>query len=86
MWKKLYELFTTVITLTQRVEKLERTAAEQDEELRKLWDVVKHLAFEQQRTAEHEAHEREKFMLRVENQLLKSGRQLPSGSDADDRK
>ncbi|MGH9839441.1 MAG: hypothetical protein ACREEM_11730 [Blastocatellia bacterium] len=86
MWKKLYELFTSVITLTQRVEKLERTVIEQDQELRKIWDAVKHLAFEQQRAAEREAHEREKFMLRVENQLLKSGRQLPAASDADDNR
>ncbi len=86
MWKKLYEMFTNIITLTQRMEKLERAVADQGQELRKLWDVVKHLAFEQQRTAEREAHEREKFMLRVENQLLKAGRQLPSASESEDKK
>jgi hypothetical protein len=50
---------------------------DQRRELRELWDAVRVLTFEQQRSADREAHEREKFMLRVENQLLKAGRQLP---------
>jgi len=86
MWKKLYEMFTSVVTLTHRMDKLEQTVTDQRREIRELWDAVKLLAFEQQRSAEREAHEREKFMLRVENQLLKSGRQLPPASEDEDKK
>jgi hypothetical protein len=44
---------------------------------------VQRLKDEQKYSAEREASEREKFMLRVENQLLKAGRQLPPASDDD---
>jgi len=43
--------------------------------------TVQLLAYEIHRLGERETHEREKFMLRVENQLLKAGRQLPLASD-----
>jgi len=45
---------------------------------------VRRLAFELERVSEREASEREKFMLRVENQLLKAGRQLPASEPRND--
>lgn len=51
------------------------------QQLDNLTATVQRLAFELQRRTEHEAHEREKFVLKVENQLLKSGRQLPPPDD-----
>ncbi len=85
MWKNLYELLTNVVTLTHRMEKLERTVADQGREMGELWDAVKDMGFEQQRAAEREAYERKMLALMLENQFLKSGRQLPSVSDADDK-
>jgi hypothetical protein len=39
------------------------------------------LTFELQRIPEREAGKREKLILRVENQILKAGRQLPSAKE-----
>jgi septal ring factor EnvC (AmiA/AmiB activator) len=87
MWKQLAELFTGVFTLTHRLDKLEQAVKEQQREMKELTALVNRLAFELARTneaqrhgQEREAGEREKFMLRVENQLLKAGRQLPPAS------
>ena len=87
MWKQLAELFTGVFTLTHRLDKLEQAVKEQQREMKELTALVNRLAFELGRTneaqrhgQEREAGEREKFMLRIENQLLKAGRQLPPAS------
>ena len=85
MWKQLYELFTNVVTLTHRMDTLEQTVTDQRRDLRDLWAIVQRQTYEQQRAAERETHEREMLALRLENQFLKSGRQLPSASDADDK-
>ncbi len=83
MWKQLAELFTSVFTLTHRLDRVEQAQTEQQREIKALTALVDRLAFELARTndelrrsAEREADAREKFMLRVENQLLKSNRQL----------
>ncbi len=83
MWKQLAELFTSVFTLTHRLERVEHGQKEQQREIKALTALVDRLAFELARTndelrraAEREADAREKFMLRVENQLLKANRQL----------
>lgn len=90
MWKQIYNIFTKVITLASRTDKLEQALKDQQRELHGLTAFVQQLAYEVQRlkdeqkySAEREASEREKFMLRVENQLLKAGRQLPPVSDDD---
>lgn len=84
MWKPALELFTNLVTLTQRVERLEKRYDEQQKELRQLGELVNQLVFElqrsreqQQHAAEREASERKMFMLQVENMILKASRQLP---------
>ncbi|MDQ3753393.1 MAG: hypothetical protein M3371_01510 [Acidobacteriota bacterium] len=84
MWKQLADLFTSVFTLTHRLDRVEQAQMEQQREIKDLTALVNRLAFELARTndelkraAEREAAAREKFMLLVENQLLKAGRQLP---------
>jgi len=85
MWKQLAELFTSVLTLAHRLDRVEQAQKEQQRELKDLTALVARLTFELTRTndelrrsAEREASEREKFMLQVENHLLKANRQLPS--------
>lgn len=87
MWKQLFDLFTKLLTLTERTDKLEEIAKNQQKELKDLTAFTQRLAFELQRTQdelrqskEREAYERRVFQLEVENQLLKS-RQLPPRSD-----
>ena len=83
MWKQLADLFTSVFTLTHRLDRVEQAQKEQQREIKDLTALVNRLAFELartndelKRTAEREAAAREKFMMMVENQLLKTGRQL----------
>jgi len=88
MWKQLADLFTSVFTLTHRLDRVEHAQTEQQREIKDLSALVNRLAFELARTndelkraAEREAAAREKFMLLVENQLLKANRQLPPHDD-----
>lgn len=91
MWKQLLDLFTKIITLSQRTDKLEQTVKNQQQELKDLTAFVQRMAFELQRTndemkrtAEREASERKLLRLQIENQLLKAGRRLPPSSASDD--
>ncbi|MFN0119571.1 MAG: hypothetical protein ACKV2V_03610 [Blastocatellia bacterium] len=88
MWKQIGELFTSVLTLVHRLDQLEQSHREQQREIRDLTALVNRIAFELGRTndeirrgAEREAAAREKFMRQVENQLLRSGRQIPPQSE-----
>jgi hypothetical protein len=84
MWKQLADLFTSVFTLTHRLDRMEGAQKEQQREVKELTALVNRLALELARTndelrrsAEREQSEREKFMLMVENQLLRRGERLP---------
>lgn len=79
---------TTLKELQKEVRDLSQTM---DERQRRCEAGLERLAFEVQRlrdelrhTTQHEADEREKFQLKIENRLLKLGRQLPPASDKDD--
>jgi uncharacterized coiled-coil protein SlyX len=84
MWKQIFELFTKVLTLTDRLDRIEKRMAEQQSEIKSLSELVNRVVFELARTNENirhsqerEAAAREKFQLQIENQLLKAHRQLP---------
>jgi uncharacterized coiled-coil protein SlyX len=84
MWKQIFELFTKVLTLTDRLDRIEKRMAEQQSEIKSLSELVNRVVFELARTNENirhsqerEAAAREKFQLQIENQLLKANRQLP---------
>ncbi len=81
MWKTITDLLSSVFTLTYRLEKQEQGLKDLQREVRELTVLLHRLAYEQQRNQERETSEREKFMLRVENQLLKANRQLPPPDD-----
>lgn len=90
MWKQLGELFTSVFTLAHRLDRVEAAQKEQQREVRDLTSLVNRLALELARTngelkhaREREADAREKFMLRIENQLLRANRQLLRPEDDD---
>jgi Skp family chaperone for outer membrane proteins len=79
MWKKVYEVLSRLFALTQKVEKHDKEIADLREEMRNLTAIAQKIAFELQRLNEREMHEREKLELRLENQLLRFERRLPSG-------
>lgn len=90
MWKQLGELFTSVFTLAHRLDRVEATQKEQQREVKDLTALVNRLALELARTndelkraKEREVDAREKFMLRVENQLWRANRQLPQPESED---
>jgi hypothetical protein len=81
MWKTITELLSSIFTLTYRLEKQEQGLKDLQREVKELTAVVQRMAYEQQRNYERESAERQMFMLKVENQLLKANRQLPAGTD-----
>ncbi len=83
MWKRFLDIFVKIMTFVQRNDALAKKVNEQEQEIEQLTDIAQRLAFELQRlndkldnSAQRETLEREKLLLKVENQLLKANRQL----------
>ena len=90
MWKQFLDTFIKIVTYVQRTKALEQKVSTQELELKKMGALVQRLIFELQRTNDktdnvsvREASEREKLLLKVENQLLKAQRQIPPVIDDD---
>jgi predicted nucleic acid-binding Zn-ribbon protein len=79
MFKQLYDLIKQLLLLARETQQNKAEIKELRQELKDLTTVVQRLAYEIHRTSENEAHEREKLVLRLENELLKFERRLPSG-------
>ena len=78
MFKQLYDLIKQLLLLTQETQRNKAEIKELRQELKELTSVVQRLTYEIHRTEENDAHEREKLILRLENELLKFERRLPS--------
>lgn len=79
MFKQVADAVRQMLFLLRDVEENKQDIATLKEQLAESNQLVRQLAFEIQRINEREQHEREKFMLKVENTLLRFERQLPSG-------
>ena len=79
MLQKLFELVRSLLFLTRDVEKNKSDLADLQQEVKDLSDTVTQLQTEMRRGFDNERHEREKFMLRVENALLRFERSLSDG-------
>ena len=93
MWKKFLDIFVKIMTFVQRNDALEKKVNDQEQEIEQLTDIAQRLAFELQRfndkldnSTQREAIEREKLLLKVENQLLRTQRQLPPLDDDKEKK
>lgn len=75
MWKSLFDLFKSIFTFVDDLQKNRAEIKELRKENEQLTDAVKRLAYEIQRISEREQHEREKLELRLEIEHLK--KQLP---------
>ncbi|HXU36716.1 MAG TPA: hypothetical protein VN937_10160 [Blastocatellia bacterium] len=84
MWKKLYEVVSRLFALTQKVERHDKEILGLRQEAKDLTAVVQRLVYEIQRISDRETHERDKMQLRLENQLLRFERRLPSGAKDED--
>lgn len=82
MWNKFFELARWVLLLTENTQKVradlnalqqdfKRHVEKSETEDRELRAALERLAYEVRRVSEHDEHEREKLLLRIENQLLR---------------
>jgi hypothetical protein len=78
MWKQLYDIVKTLLTLAEDLKSNRAEIKEIRQELKDLTFVVHGLAHEIKRLSEREAGEREKLILKIENQLMRSERGLPA--------
>jgi predicted nucleic acid-binding Zn-ribbon protein len=85
MWKQIYEALKQLLLLTQQTEQNRVEIKELREELDDLTSAVERLAYEMRRDRENEAHEREKLVLRLENELLKFERRISGKVDLDSK-
>ena len=81
MFKQVIDAVRQMLFMVRDVEQNKQSIATLKEQLAETNQLVRELAFEIQRISEREQHEREKFVLKVENALLRSERQLPSARE-----
>ena len=81
MWEKIWDLLSKVATLTKDTDRNSQEIKEIRSDIRDIYSKLERLAYEIQKTREEDRHEREKLALRLENELLKFERRLPSGDE-----
>ena len=81
MFRQIIEVVRQALFLLRDVDQNKKDVATLKEQLAETNQLVRQLAFEIQRISEREQHEREKFMLKIENALLRFERPLPSGKE-----
>jgi hypothetical protein len=83
--KQLFELVRQALFLLRDVQQNKEDIAKLRRELDETHDAVRALAFELERVAERESHERERLALKLETILLRFERRLPPGKPPKDR-
>ena len=81
MWKRLFDLLQEALFLQRDVKQNKEDTTKLRADLAEVQQAVRALANEVQRINEREQSEREKFILKIENVLLRFERQLPSGKE-----
>ncbi len=88
MWKEIYEWVTQLLVFAKETERNRADIKELNKEVERLTLVVHGLAFEIKRLSEkidhaheNETHEREKLALKLENEMLRFERRLPSAKE-----
>ena len=85
MWKQLTEWLTQMIMLAKETQRNQDDIKQMRREIRDIYSKLERLAYEIQKTREEDRHEREKLALRLENELLKFERRLPSGDSVGEK-
>lgn len=78
MFKQLLTLAQTILTLAKDLEQNRDEIKEVRKDLLNLTLLVQRLSDEIRLTAQHESSEREKLVLQLQNELLKTSNRLPS--------
>ena len=76
MWKGFFKVAAQFWRLAEDIQANTTAIREVQEEIRELWRAVDRLGFDVRRTGENDTHEREKLVLRVQNELLQFERKL----------
>ena len=84
MWKQFYEWAKLLFLLAQETRQIRADVSEMQRELEELTAAVRDLAYELRRNKENEMHERDKLLLKLENDLLRFERRLTSGRAKDE--
>lgn len=79
MWKQLTEWLTQMIMLAKETQRNQDDIKQIRREIDEMARAIERLAYEIRHTKDGERHDREKLTLRLENELLKFERRLPSG-------
>jgi predicted nucleic acid-binding Zn-ribbon protein len=82
MWKRLFDLLQEALFLQRDVKQNKEDTTKLRADLAEVQQAVRALANEVQRINEREQSEREKFILKIENVLLRFERQLPPGKES----
>lgn len=88
MWTKIFEFAKETILLTREVQQNKTDIKDIRDEVKELRNqvqnltlLVQRLSFEMQQISEREQSERREMALKLENEMLKFERRLPSGKD-----
>lgn len=79
--KQLLDYVRQLFALTQTLEENKREIKELRQEVEQLTGVVRHLAYDLRFSLNDEKHEREKLVLKLENEMLKFERRLPPSKE-----
>ncbi len=74
-------MISKVATLTKDTDRNSQEIKEIRADIRDVYSKLERLAYEIQKIRKEDRHEREKLALRLENELLKFERRLPSGKE-----
>jgi len=86
MFKQVVDVVRQMLFLLRDVEQNKQDIATLKEQLAETNQLVRQLALEMQHNHERERHEREKFILKVENALLRGQRTLPPSKESKKQK
>jgi len=85
MWKQLTEWLTQMITLAKETQRNSDDIKQMRRDIDEMARAIERLAYEIKRTQDVDQHEREKLALRLENELLKFERRLPSDNSKSEK-
>jgi predicted nucleic acid-binding Zn-ribbon protein len=84
MWEKIWDLVTKTVTLAKQTDQNTTDIKELQREMREMHSWLERPAYEVQKTRDDDRHEREKLALRLENELLKFERRLPTSKTTEE--
>ena len=86
MWKQIFDVAKRLLLLVEHTDRNRDEIKELQKQFRDLAAAFERLAYEIRRVNDKDDHEREKIILKLENELLKFERRLPSATKEEEPK